>query len=223
MPALVVTIDSVKVVLCKARKSTPFRDLTEYCMIEWLRDEELQWVVEFLQSVPTGVPLRALVHGDFYALPAKVPHGPIVHARPLLNFTTMWKLVGAHMAHQYVPLLARATVLPCTQFALHASSSVANLLRVLHDYVWFRFFRRKRLCLVVDDVRHAYGSIVHDTLRCLLRLAGFPGVVVDLLLLATTEATVHMRGSGGITEALARLLAGVAQGCPASAQCFFMW
>ena len=67
MPSLVVTIDFVKAVLRKAWKSTPFRDLIECCMIEWLRDEELQWVVEFLQSVSTGVPLRALVHGDFHA------------------------------------------------------------------------------------------------------------------------------------------------------------
>ena len=69
-------------------------------------------MVEFLQSVSAGVPLRALVHGDFYALPAKVPHGPIANARPLLNFATTWKLVRAHIAHQYVPLLARAGVLP---------------------------------------------------------------------------------------------------------------
>ena len=39
-------------------------------------------------------------------------------------------------------------------------------------------------------------------------------------LLATTEATVHMGGSGGVSEALARLLGGVAQGCPASAMVF---
>ena len=32
-----VTVDSVKTVLRKARKSTPFHDLIEYCMIEWLR------------------------------------------------------------------------------------------------------------------------------------------------------------------------------------------
>ena len=76
------------------------------------------------------------------------------------------------------------------------------------------------MCFVVDDFWHAYGSIVHDTLRCLLRLAGFPEVVVDLLLLATTEATLHMGGSGGVAEALARLLAGVAQGCPAPAMVF---
>ena len=66
---------------------------------------------------------------------------------------------------------------------------------------------------MVDDVPRAYGSVVHNTLRRLSRLAGFLEVVVDLLLLATTEATVHMAGSTGIAEAPARLLAGVAQGC----------
>ena len=91
---------------------------------------------------------------------------------------------------------------------------------MLHDSIWFSFFCRRGVCLVVDDVRHAYGSVVHDTLQCLLRLAGFPTAVVDMLLLAATEAIVHMGGSGGVSEALARLLAGVAQGCLASAMVF---
>ena len=85
-------------------------------MIERLREEVLRTVVELLQGVSTVVPLQALVHGDFHALRAKVPHGPIVNARQLSNFTTMWKLVGAHIASQSVPLLARARVLPCSQF-----------------------------------------------------------------------------------------------------------
>ena len=76
------------------------------------------------------------------------------------------------------------------------------------------------MCLVVDNVRHVYGSVVHDTVRWLLRLAGFLDAVVELLLLATTKATVHMGGSGGVTEALACLLAGVAQGCPTSTMVF---
>ena len=57
------------------------------------------------------------------------PHAPLVNAAPLLNFTTMWKLVGAHIASQYVPDLAWAGFLPCTRFALHASFSVVDLLR----------------------------------------------------------------------------------------------
>ena len=61
---------------------------------------------------------------------------------------------------------------------------------------------------------------MHDTLQCLLRLACFPQAVVTMLFLATTAATVHMGGSGGVREAPARILAGVAQGCPASAMVF---
>ena len=34
MPSLAVTIDSVRTLLRKASKSTPFRDMIEYCMIE---------------------------------------------------------------------------------------------------------------------------------------------------------------------------------------------
>ena len=67
-------------------------------MLERLHNAQLQWVVKFIRNVATGVPLDVLVHGDFYALPAKTPHGPIAKAQPLLNFTTMWKLIGAHIA-----------------------------------------------------------------------------------------------------------------------------
>ena len=61
---------------------------------------------------------------------------------------------------------------------------------------------------------------MHDTLHCLLRLACFPAAVVGMLLLATIEPTVHMGGLGGVSEPLARLLVGVAHGCPVSAMVF---
>ena len=72
----------------------------------------------------------------------------------------------------------------------------------------------------VDDMRHTYGSVVDDTLKHVLQIAGLPDAIVDLLLLATTNATVHMGGSSGVCEALARLLARIAQVCPASAMVF---
>ena len=86
--------------------------------------------------------------------------------------------------------------------------------------MWFKFLRRRRVCLVVDDVRHVYGSVVHDTSQCLSLLADFPTAVVDMLLLAATEATVHLGGSGGVSEAVARLFAGQEHGCPACAIVF---
>ena len=79
-------------------------------MSEWLHNDQLQSVVGFIQEVSIGVQLRAIVHGDFFALPVKIPHGPIVNADPLLNFTTKWKFVGTHIANEYVPILAYAGV-----------------------------------------------------------------------------------------------------------------
>ena len=79
-------------------------------MLEWLHDVQLQWVVDFIRDVATRVPLDVVVHGDLYALRAKIPHGPIANARVLLNFTTMWKLIAAHITYQYVPLLAQTGV-----------------------------------------------------------------------------------------------------------------
>ena len=58
---------------------------------------------------------------------------------------------------------------------------------------------------------------MHDVLRYLLQCAALPATVIELLLLATTKATVHMGGHEGVTEALAPLLASVAHGCPAPA------
>ena len=87
-------------------------------MIEWLHDAQPQWVVDFIRNVVARVSLDILVHGDFSALPAKIPHGLIANARPLLNFTTMWKIISAHIADQYVPLSAQTGVLPCTRSML---------------------------------------------------------------------------------------------------------
>ena len=98
-------------------------------------------MVNFIRNVVAGDPLEVLVHGDSYALPSKILHGPITNARPLLNFTTMWMLNGAHAADQCVPVLAQRGVSPCTQFTVHASSSVADFLSVLHNFTWYlRFF-----------------------------------------------------------------------------------
>ena len=38
MPPPHVTIDFARRILQKARKSMPYRDLVEYCMLEWLHD-----------------------------------------------------------------------------------------------------------------------------------------------------------------------------------------
>ena len=73
MPPLLVTVDSTRHILRKAKRTTPYKDLIEYCMLEFLAGDQLQWVVDFFQDIARNRPLSVLVHGDFYALPSKVP------------------------------------------------------------------------------------------------------------------------------------------------------
>ena len=74
--------------------------------------------------------------------------------------------------------------------------------------------------MLFDDVRHAFGSVQHDTLAAILRLLNFPSHLIDILMNAATGATLHMGGENGIIEALAKFRAGIAQGCPMSALLF---
>ena len=110
----------------------------------------------------------------------------------------------------------RTQGLPRMHFTLCASSSVVDLLGALHDFIWFRCFRRQHISMVVDYMRNAYTSLVHDTLMFLLQLARFSDAIVDILLLAN----VRMGGCGGVCGALVFLLSGVAVGCSASAMKF---
>ena len=56
MPPLTVTIDSTRRILRKAQRSTLFRYLVEYCMVEWLHDHQLQWVVGRVGSRQSPAP-----------------------------------------------------------------------------------------------------------------------------------------------------------------------
>ena len=171
-------------------------------------------VAGFIRNVADGGLLDVRVHGDVCTLLDKTPHGPVANARPRRNFMILCKFIAAHIADQYVPLLARSRVLPCTQFTLHASSCVADLLRAPHDCIWFGCHKWRRIFMVVEDARHAYGPVVHHIVRFLLQQVGSFDVVIDILLLATGGATVHIGGFEGVCQAVLRLLAGVAEGCP---------
>ena len=77
------------------------------------------------------------MHGDFYALLSKVPHGPIANAKPLLDFTTMWKLITVHIDNQYIPPAYSIWCLALYSVYFACSILYGNLLCVLHDFMWF--------------------------------------------------------------------------------------
>ena len=67
----------------------------------------------------------------------------------------------------YLPLLCQRGVIPQTQFARAFKSSTVDLLRVPNDHIWFRWQSSKLAIIVVDDIRHAYGLVVHQTLQAI--------------------------------------------------------
>ena len=72
-----------------------------------------------------------------------------------------------------------------------------DLLRVLHDYAEHRWAQRLAVILLLDDVRRAFGSVPHDTLRALLIAAGVDAPLVELILGATEKTKIFIGGARG--------------------------
>ena len=58
--------------------------------------------------------------------------------------------------------------------------------------------------------------MVHHTLHAILIVVGFGGFIASSLVIAAATAATHMGGVEVVQEAIAKLTAGRAQGCPAS-------
>ena len=74
--------------------------------------------------------------------------------------------------------------------------------------------------MLLDDVRHAFGLVQHETVQTLLEEAGIPLGVRRLIMNAAQKAKKIMGGEWGSTLAMTTFLAGLAQGCPLSALVF---
>ena len=173
-----------------------------YKFLRFLRDTQLEHLVQTYNRWYHGEYLHKVFQGDFYALPNKIPHGPIANARPVLNFTTIWKVFSACLKQFLTPILCAAHAIPPSQFALHGGASAIDTLRVIHDHILDRWFVDLLVCMVFDDVTHAFGSVQHHTLEGILRLLHFPSHLIYILMNAATGATLHMGGKNGIAKGL---------------------
>ena len=72
-----------------------------------------------------------------------------------------------------------------------------DLLRVLHDYGEHRWAERLAVILLLDDVRHAFGSVPHKTLQTLLMAPGVDAPLVALILGAAEKAKISWGAPGG--------------------------
>ena len=118
IPPVTVTVGDIQHTLHKAPPSTPYRNLLEYKHFRMLVEEHLQDLANFYNRSLQGEPFDDVFAGDFYALPNKLPHGPIANARPLLNFTTVWKILSGITKDCITPPLCEHLRIPHTQMAL---------------------------------------------------------------------------------------------------------
>ena len=107
------------------------------------------------------------------------------------------------------------------QMSPHCSS--AELLRVLHDVLWDRWRQRFEAWVLSDDVRHAYGSINHDTEYAVLTAAGVSAADARTLQRHDRTLEVHMGGADGRSPSSTYLGAGTVQGCPVSGMKYCMY
>ena len=210
IPDIQFTAQMMRYTLSNASHTPPYQDLLEYKFLCFLSDTPLERLAQIYDRWYHGEYLHTVFQGDFYALPNKIPHGPIANARPLLNFTTIWKAFSACLKQFFTPILCAAHVISPSQFALHGGASALDMLRVIHDHILDRWFADLLVCMVFDDVRHAFGSVQQNTVEAILRLFHFPPHLISILVNAATGATLHMGGKNGITEALAKFRAGIA-------------
>ena len=204
IPDIQFTAQMIRYTLSNASHTTPYHDLLEYKFLCFLSYKQLERLAQIYNRWYHGEHLHKLFQGDFHSLPNKIPHGPIANARPLLNFTTIWKIFPACLKQFLIPILCATHVIPPSQFALHSGASAIDTLRVIHDHILDRWFAHLLVCMAFDDVRHVFGLVQHDTLEAILRLLHFPSHLISILMNAATGATLHMGGKNGIVEALAK-------------------
>ena len=172
--------------------TSPYRDLIEYVLLRRLSDDNLQPLLTFYNVVLLGARVPALHHGDFALLPKKAPHGIVGNGRPLGNLSVLWKILSMHLASTLQAFLCARGRVSHAQFAMWPHTSVADVLRVVHDWFLFRWSGGRQAWLVWDDVIHAFGSLAHATIRGTLMASGCSASSVDLLVFAICSMLLHM-------------------------------
>ena len=85
-------------------------------------------------------------------------------------------------------------ILPPHRFGMSPQCSSVELLRVLHNVWWGRWRPRLEAWVLSDDVRHAYGSLNHDTEYAVLNAAGMSKADARTLQCHDRTLEVHMGG-----------------------------
>ena len=181
-----------------------------------MEDTQLAAVTDLVNDILSGSPVPQAHSADFINLPKKLPHGPIANGRPLTNLAMVWKLTAALLKDHYQPRLLASGILPPYQLWMCPHCSSVELLHVLHDAWWDRWRQRLEAWVLSDDVRHAYGSINHNTECAVLTAAGVSAADAATVQRHDLTLEVHMGGADGRSPSSTYVGAGTGQGCTVS-------
>lgn len=135
--------------------------------------------------------------------------------RPISLMSVIYKLFMGILAKRLTWWSIETGVLSDEQKSARPSEGCYEHTYLLKSLVADARRRKQKLYLAWLDIRNAFGSVPHNTIRSTLRHIGVPVDMITLIMNAYTGATSIIRTPQGTTEPIP-LRAGVKQGCPMS-------
>ena len=135
--------------------------------------------------------------------------------RPISLMSVIYKLFMGILAKRLTRWSIEAGVLSDEQKSARPSEGCYEHTYLLKSLVADSRRRKKKLYLAWLDIRNAFGSVPHNTIRSTLRHIGVPADLVTLIMNAYSGATSIINTPNGTTAPIP-LCAGVKQGCPLS-------
>ena len=139
----------------------------------------------------------------------------ISNLRPIALMSVIYKLFMAVWAKRLKRWSIEAGVLSTEQKSARPTEGCYEHTYLLKSLVADARRRKQKLFLAWLDIRNAFGSVPHNTIRSTLRHIGVPPDLVTLIMNAYTGASSVIKTPQGNTNAIP-LRAGVKQGCPLS-------
>ena len=202
--------------LQRTGNTVPTHDLLQYSMLREMDDDSLTIVCEVVNRYMRGEPLGALSREDLHLLPKKPPHGIGASDRPLTNLVLLRNVVGLVVKEEEQPWLREHGFLPPRQFALWPRTSIWYFFRVLSNYIWHCWGSVGKAWPVLDDVRHAFGSLDHVSQDSVHQVVGYGTEGCRLHRSLVEDMRLDMGGTDDIDHGEGLFDAASGQGCPLS-------
>lgn len=139
----------------------------------------------------------------------------ITNFRPIALMSCIYKLFMGTMAKRLTHWSIETGILSDQQKCARPTEGCYEHTYVMKSLVGEARRSKKKLCIAWLDIRNAFGSVPHSTIRTTLQHIGVPQEFVNLIMNAYTGASTVIKTPNGSTSKIP-IRAGVKQGCPMS-------